>query len=83
MGKTPFRILCFGASLTEGHPVGHPYAEALKAKLSVAFPSLDVQCDVDGVAGDLVTRGTFLERMARCWEEAGPYDWTVVLGGTK
>lgn len=83
MGKTPLRILCFGNSLTSGFPADHPYAVKMKEKLEAAFPSLDVQCEVNGVPGDLVTRGTFKQRLATSWKAAEhPFDWTIVLGGT-
>ncbi|ORY62485.1 SGNH hydrolase-type esterase domain-containing protein [Pseudomassariella vexata] len=83
MATKPFRILCFGNSLTSGHPVDHPYALMLKTRLEKAFPTLDVQCTINGVPGDLVTRGTFMDRLGRDWKRAEkPFDWTIVLGGT-
>ncbi|KAH9884761.1 GDSL-like Lipase/Acylhydrolase [Xylariomycetidae sp. FL2044] len=81
--KTRFGILCLGNSLTAGYPHGTPYAERLKEKLEEAFPQYDVQYEVDGVPGDLVTKGSFIERMEMNWRPSEPkYDWTIVLGGT-
>ncbi|KAI1504629.1 GDSL-like Lipase/Acylhydrolase [Biscogniauxia marginata] len=40
-----------------------------------------VECVVEGLPGDLVTRGKFTERMEERWAEQS-YDWTIVLGGT-
>jgi lysophospholipase L1-like esterase len=82
--KTPFRILCLGDSLTDGYPHAHPYAGKLTERLEAAFPSYDVQVTVDGVSGELATRGEFARRMGRQWQlETQGYDWTIVLGGTK
>ncbi|KAI1631676.1 SGNH hydrolase [Biscogniauxia mediterranea] len=43
-----------------------------------------VECVVDGVPGDLVVNGGFIERLERrCFPGANDsYDWTIVLGGT-
>ncbi|KAI1073524.1 SGNH hydrolase [Whalleya microplaca] len=85
MAKKPLRILCFGDSLTAGYPAGNPYAERLRERLAAAFPGYEIECEVDGVPGDLVTRGSFVERMQWYWKQANvqePYDWTIVLGGT-
>ncbi|KAI0006321.1 SGNH hydrolase-type esterase domain-containing protein [Xylariaceae sp. FL0662B] len=79
------RILCFGDSLTSGYPAGNPYSEKLKERLEAAFPACFVECEDEGVPGDLVTRGSYVKRMQLCWRHTdaeGPYDWTVVLGGT-
>ncbi|KAI1776567.1 SGNH hydrolase [Hypoxylon cercidicola] len=84
MSKTPLRILCFGNSLTAGYPAGQPYAVKLKEKLEEAFRGhlfSEIQYDVDGVPGDLVTRGSFTDRMRANWKRQA-YDWTIVLGGT-
>lgn len=59
----PLRILCFGDSLTAGYPVGHPYAAKVAQKIEETFPGREVECAVEGVPGDLVTTGWFLNRM--------------------
>ncbi|KAI4870358.1 SGNH hydrolase [Hypoxylon rubiginosum] len=84
MSKTPLSILCFGDSLTAGYPAGQPYAAKLKEKLEDAFRDHLFSCveyEVDGVPGDLVTRGSYIDRMRANWKRE-PYDWTIVLGGT-
>ncbi|KAM0806949.1 putative SGNH hydrolase-type esterase domain-containing protein [Seiridium cardinale] len=83
--KTPLRILCLGDSLTAGYPPAHPYAGKLVEYLEAAFPTHGVEIQVDGVPGDLVTRGSFIKRMETMWkmqEPEGGFDWTIVLGGT-
>ncbi|KAI0125545.1 SGNH hydrolase-type esterase domain-containing protein [Xylariales sp. AK1849] len=81
--KTPLRVLCLGDSLTAGSPSAHPYGGKLMERLSAAFPSHDVDIEVDGVPGDMVTKGTFVQRMKTRWaRQPTGYDWTVVLGGT-
>ncbi|KAK6083035.1 GDSL-like Lipase/Acylhydrolase [Seiridium cupressi] len=83
--KTPLRILCLGDSLTAGYPPAHPYAGKLVEYLEAAFPTHGVEVKVDGVPGDLVTRGSFIKRMETMWkmqEPKGGFDWTIVLGGT-
>ncbi|KAI0545775.1 GDSL-like Lipase/Acylhydrolase [Xylaria curta] len=81
--EPPLRILCFGNSLTCGYPVGHPYAERLAQKIEEAFPGRKVECEVEGMPGDLVTNGQYLDRMNMSWAMAKhPFDWTIVLGGT-
>ncbi|KAI1214193.1 SGNH hydrolase [Annulohypoxylon truncatum] len=89
MSRKTLRILCFGNSLTSGFPAGKPYAERLKEKLEDAFLGHgygEILYEVDGVPGDLVTRGSYLGRMEDAWKQAmrnrEPYDWTIVLGGT-
>lgn len=64
--KLPVSILCFGNSLTAGYPAGQPYAIRLKDKLEDAFRGhlfSEVEYEVDGLPGDLVTRGQYIERM--------------------
>jgi len=60
------RILCFGASLVRGHTENGtkatPYATWMKKKLE-GHGSKEVQADVDGVSGDMVTRGGYKSRM--------------------
>lgn len=66
MPRRTLRILCFGNSLTSGFPVGKPYAEKLTEKLEEALLGHgygEIQYEVEGVPGDLVTRGSFLDRM--------------------
>ncbi|KAH8676201.1 SGNH hydrolase-type esterase domain-containing protein [Xylariales sp. PMI_506] len=87
MPPPSLRILCLGDSLTAGYPADHPYAEQLAKRLRAAFPATSysagrtVEVDVDGIPGDLVTRGTFLRRMEARWARE-TYDWTIILGGT-
>ncbi|KAI0402032.1 GDSL-like Lipase/Acylhydrolase [Xylaria palmicola] len=80
----PLRILCFGDSLTDGYPVGNPYAERLGQKIQAAFPGRRVEYHVEGLPGDLVTSGgQYFNRMQMSWAAAPhPFDWTIVLGGT-
>ncbi|KAI1166508.1 SGNH hydrolase-type esterase domain-containing protein [Nemania serpens] len=81
--EPPLRILCFGNSLTCGYPVGNPYADKVAEKIEAAFPGRKVECEVEGMPGDLVTTGLFLNRMQMSWASLEhPYDWTIVLGGT-
>ncbi|KAI1430127.1 GDSL-like Lipase/Acylhydrolase [Xylaria sp. FL1777] len=81
--EPPLRILCFGDSLTYGYPMGHSYALMLADKIQQAFPGRRVECEVEGLPGDLVTDGQYLPRMEASWALAQhPYDWTIVLGGT-
>ncbi|KAI0172114.1 SGNH hydrolase [Hypoxylon sp. FL1284] len=83
--KTPLRILCFGDSLTHGYPSERPYAVKLQDKLEHAFRGhlfSRVEYDVDGVPGDMVTRGSYVSRMRAKLGKKGPYDWTIILGGT-
>lgn len=61
--EPPLRILCFGDSLTCGYPVDNPYAAKLAQKIEEAFPGRKVECEVEGMPGDLVTTGLFLNRM--------------------
>ncbi|KAF3060041.1 putative gdsl-like lipase acylhydrolase protein [Daldinia childiae] len=86
MPRRTLRILCFGNSLTSGFPVGKPYAEKLTEKLEEALLGHgygEIQYEVEGVPGDLVTRGSFLDRMRDSWKKRSEfYDWTIVLGGT-
>ncbi|KAI3337812.1 SGNH hydrolase-type esterase domain-containing protein [Ustulina deusta] len=81
--EPPLRILCFGDSLTCGYPIGNPYAGRLAEMIEEAFPGRRVECEVEGLPGDLVTNGEYMPRMERSWELAQhPFDWTIVLGGT-
>ncbi|KAI1383056.1 SGNH hydrolase [Hypoxylon trugodes] len=89
MTPPSLRILCFGDSLTAGYPASQPYAEKLKEKLEDALlvhSYSEIEYEVEGVPGDLVTRGSYLQRMRDSWRIATqakePYDWTIVLGGT-
>lgn len=64
----PLRILCFGASLVEGHTARGtrftPYSARLREILKEI--NADVEVETDGKSGDLLTSG-FEERMAaRC-----------------
>ncbi|KAI1328320.1 SGNH hydrolase-type esterase domain-containing protein [Xylariaceae sp. FL0255] len=77
------RILCFGNSLTGGYPYDRPYAGRMATVIEDAMPGRNVYYDVNGMPGDLVTRGRFRGRMEESLEETRrPYDWVVILGGT-
>ncbi|KAI4596204.1 hypothetical protein KJ359_005711 [Pestalotiopsis sp. 9143b] len=80
-GPTPLRVLCLGDSLTGGYPPSHPYGGRLAERLEAAFPTHQVDVDVDGVPGEMVTGGRFARRARALWRDA-KYDWTIVLGGT-
>lgn len=88
--KPTLRILCFGDSLTSGYSsssTDHPYSSRLTTVLSRAFPSLNIDAQVDGLPGDVVCLpgSRFLRRIEPKFLTRGggtPYDWTVVLGGT-
>lgn len=82
---TPIRVLCLGDSLTNGYPAARPYAARLRQRLEAAFPPAThaVRVEADGVPGDTVIQGSFAERARRCWARDGPFDWVIVLGGTK
>lgn len=80
------RILCFGASITAGlNQAGkyfYPYSTKLSARLNEAFPSIQFTVDVDGIGGDSVTRGHYLQRMNNDIHHANPpYDWVIVQAG--
>lgn len=61
------RILCLGASLVAGFSSGgavyHPFSHNLVNKLRAAMPGTEIEIVVDGVPGDRVTTGTFINRM--------------------
>jgi lysophospholipase L1-like esterase len=87
MARPTLRILCFGDSLTAGYSVHggayHPYAEKLAQMISMALPHVDIEAVEDGKPGDMVRAG-FYERMRRRFRKTDkPFDWTIVLGGTK
>jgi lysophospholipase L1-like esterase len=63
--EAPLRILCFGNSLTCGYPIDNPYAVRLAQKIEEAFPGRKIEYEVEGMPGDLVTRGLYLDRMQR------------------
>lgn len=91
LSATPkaFRVLAFGASLTEGFVGGwtpYPYAAHLQAPLE-AFFSKDatVKIVIDGQGGDQVVSppGRFLPRLEKhCQKGEDRYDWILVMGGT-
>jgi lysophospholipase L1-like esterase len=88
------RVLAFGNSLTEGYTdfgtLFHPYAIALKKKLSSLRPDLNVIVDINGQSGDVVVsklHGRFLQRLqSSCpLRKSGTppkYDIVITLGGT-
>lgn len=61
------RILCLGASLVAGFSSGgavyHPFSHNLVQKLRIAMPDTEIEVVVDGVPGDRVTTGRFIDRM--------------------
>lgn len=86
-----FRLLAFGASLTEGYVGGlhtYPYAAYLKAPLEALFPKdTTVEIIIDGEGGDRAVSppGRFLPRLRRDCENKGKeggYDWVLIMGGT-
>ncbi len=92
----PLRILCFGDSLTSGWSSAPdaPYAVTLETRLRTALPCTDVRVEADGIPGALAR--AFPRRMRRGeWAApahlangltpaaAQPWDWILVLGGTK
>lgn len=87
-----FRLLAFGASMTEGFVGGqhtYPYAAHLRGPLEALFSksSTTVEIIVDGEGGDQVVSppGRFLPRLKRhCEDKEGGkgYDWVLIMGGT-
>ncbi|RYP53425.1 hypothetical protein DL768_001570 [Monosporascus sp. mg162] len=73
MSRTPLRILCFGDSLTAGWPSMDPYAGKLEEKLGEALSHIEVYCEVEGVPGDEVARGSFQRRMQKAWGRRSPH----------
>ncbi|KAG6363901.1 hypothetical protein INS49_009004 [Diaporthe citri] len=87
MAPKKIRILFLGASLVAGYSsmgaVYHPFSQNVVKMLSTIMPDTEIESVVDGVPGDLVTRGKFRERMEKQFEEGQqPFDWTIVLGAT-
>lgn len=69
MSPQKIRILFLGASLVAGYSslgaVYHPFSQNVVKMLSMVMPGTEIETVVDGVPGDLVTRGTFLKRMQK------------------
>ncbi|KAJ0115623.1 gdsl-like lipase acylhydrolase [Diaporthe amygdali] len=87
MSPKKIRILFLGASLVAGYSsmgaVYHPFSHNVVKMLSTIMPDTEIETVVDGVPGDLVTRGKFLERMrSQFLKGREPFDWTIVLGAT-
>ncbi|KAI0380700.1 SGNH hydrolase [Hypomontagnella monticulosa] len=85
MSRKTLRVLCLGDSLTSGYPVGQPYGYKLQDELESAFLGhgySEVEVVDDGDPGELVTKGSFTERMEDRWKGKSSFDWTIVLGGT-
>ncbi|KAH6691704.1 SGNH hydrolase-type esterase domain-containing protein [Plectosphaerella plurivora] len=85
--KKPFRVLCFGDSLTSGYyGMGtgcRPYSITFEEKLSSAFPDRDVKVVENGMPGDVVSFKAFNQRLEEeLRRAAAPYDWVIILGGT-
>lgn len=74
MAERKLRILCFGDSLTEGYTsfgaIYQPYSERMTQKLAAAFPDVKIECEVDGLSGDLT--GFFLKRLLEQCEPFQP-----------
>ncbi|RYP91500.1 hypothetical protein DL770_002346 [Monosporascus sp. CRB-9-2] len=73
MSRTPLRILCFGDSLTAGWPSMDPYAGKLEEKLDEALLHIEVHCEVEGMPGDEVVRGSYERRMQKAWSRRNPH----------
>lgn len=69
MAPKKIRILFLGASLVAGYSsmgaVYHPFSQNVVKMLGTIMPDTEIETVVDGVPGDLVTRGTFRERMQK------------------
>lgn len=69
MAPKKIRILFLGASLVAGYSsmgaVYHPFSQDVVKMLGTIMPDTQIETVVDGVPGDLVTRGTFRERMQK------------------
>lgn len=77
------RILCLGASLVAGFSsngaVYHPFSDHVVKMLRMVIPGTEIETVVDGVPGDKVTSGMFLERMQNhC--EISPLIWGEAKG---
>lgn len=76
MPPKKLRILFLGASLVAGYSclgaVYHPFSLNVVKMLRMVMPGTDIETVVDGVPGDLVSRGKFLERMQKHCK------WTLV-----
>lgn len=68
------RILCLGASLVAGFSsngaVFHPFSDHVVKMLGMIMPEADVETVVDGLPGDKVTTGLFLDRIQKHCELA-------------
>ncbi|KAG8158022.1 hypothetical protein KVR01_012294 [Diaporthe batatas] len=87
MSTKKIRILFLGASLVAGYScmgaVYHPFSQHVASMLGTILPDTKIETVVDGVPGDMVTRGRFLERMQKHFGKGQePFDWTIVLGAT-
>lgn len=69
MSIKKIRILFLGASLVAGYSsmgaVYHPFSQHVVKMLGTILPDTKIETVVDGVPGDMVTRGKFLERMQK------------------
>lgn len=68
--SSPVRILCFGASLVEGHTDSGmrytPYSTWLLKALQEHYPGREFDMVTDGVSGDMVTGGYKGRMRRRC-----------------
>lgn len=69
MPPRKLRILFLGASLVAGYSssgtVFHPFSRHVVKMLGMTMPGTEIDTVVDGLPGDLVSRGKFLERMKK------------------
>lgn len=69
MSPKKIRILFLGASLVAGYSsmgaVYHPFSQNVVKMLGTIMPDTEIETVVDGVPGDLVTRGKFRDRMQK------------------
>ena len=81
------RLLCFGASLTEGYTIQengkfHPYSIKLRRLLEEHIKGASVVVDTAGVSGEVVVP-TMTQRLDQFLKESSqPYGWIIILGGT-
>jgi hypothetical protein len=68
MSTTPLRILCFGASLVQGHTAYGtkytPYSIWLSQILKDRYPQRSIEVVTDGKSGEMVTGEGYRGRMS-------------------
>lgn len=79
MPPKKLRILCLGASLVAGYSsngaVYRPFSHHVVKMLGMIMPEADIETVVDGLPGDRVTTGLFLERMQKHCESLAMGTW--------